>query len=425
MQKLKAEIWDKVQYIFRNYYDRMIHFACYYEGKIDLSALRRSLYRITEEYPILHSSFNSNPINPSWTVNEQFGEEEMADAIYCDDLQKSVHSSLGEEISYKAKFQFKLTVHYCGDKSAISLLVNHMCMDGADFKYFIAKIVEGYNMVMRGEDICHLPLKHGKRSVNQLYEDMTEEEAKTARGLMKNVSRTGIKNRFAFTDAEDCKTCFSLRKLDKEFVGALKVKGKEYDSTLNDVFVTAYARAIYKYLQESEDKRIAVTCMKNLRDHIDSRESESLTNLTGFMPCVLDSVEGTFEQTLAIVCEKTRTAKEDEFCGLYGLPLMALAFKVFPFSIAEFAIKIGYENPLIGMSNIGIIPEESVCAQGLKCVDAFITGATKFKPYIQLTTTTFNGETTLCIAEKCSEGDRKLINALLDDILEELKDFVG
>ncbi len=102
---------------------------------------------------------------------------------------------------------------------------------------------------------------------------------------------------------------------------------------------------------------------------------------------------------------------------------MALAFKLFPYSIAEMAIKIGYENPLIGMSNIGVISEEALVADGLKCVDAFITGATKFKPYIQLTTTTFKGETTLCIAEKCSDEDRRRINALLDDIVTELKEF--
>lgn len=425
MQKLKAEIWDRVQYIFRNYYDRMIHCASYYEGKADITALRKSVYRIVEKYPILRSSFNSSPINPSWTVNEDFSEEEMANVVYCEDLRASVLSSLSEEISYKAKFQFKLTLHYCGENCAISLLVNHMCMDGADFKYFVGKIVEGYNMIMRGEDIQNLQLKSGKRGADQLYKDMTEEEAKTARGLMKNVSRTGVKNKFSFTDDEDCSTCFNLRKLDSDFVTALKVKGKEYGATLNDVFVTAYARAISKYLEKSDDKRIAVTCMKNLRDHIKSGESEDLTNLTGFMPCVLDSVEGAFVDVLDEVIEKTKTAKEDEFCGLYGLPLMALAFKVFPYMVAEFAIKIGYENPLIGMSNIGIISQEALACEGMKCLDAFMTGATKFKPYIQLTTTTFNGETTMCIAQRCSDEDRKLINALLDDIIEELKNFAG
>ena len=36
MRKLKAEIWDKVQYIFRNYYDRMVHAALYFDGVLNL-----------------------------------------------------------------------------------------------------------------------------------------------------------------------------------------------------------------------------------------------------------------------------------------------------------------------------------------------------------------------------------------------------
>ncbi len=421
--KLHAQIWDKVQYIFRNYYDRMIHFAGYYNGEIDLALLRKSLFYIVEKYPVLRSSFEHSSINPHWKVNEDFCEEEMAERIVCDDLVKSVHTSLAEEISADSKFQFKLTAHYCDGKTAVSLIVNHMCMDGTDFKYFISKIVEGYNILLDGGDISTLSLKTGERGAEQIYKNMSEEDAEKAKGLYKNVSRTGIKNRFAFTKDTDCTTCFNLRKLSSDTVQSLKRKGKEYGATLNDVFIAAYARAISSRLAETDDERIVVTSMKNLRDHIEGGESEDMTNLTGFMPCVLDRVEGDFSDTLKTVAEKNRQSKEDKFCGLYGLPLMALAFKVFPFSIAELAIKIGYENPLIGMSNIGIISEEGVTFGGCECVDAFVTGATKFKPYIQLTATTFKGETTLCIAQKCSDEDRRRINELLDEIVSILKEF--
>ncbi len=212
--------------------------------------------------------------------------------------------------------------------------------------------------------------------------------------------------------------------MSSQTLQALKAKGKEYGATLNDVFMTAYARAISTRLAPSDDKRLVVTSMKNLRDHIESKNSESITNLTGFMPCVLDEVGETFCDTLRIVTEKNNESKEDKFCGLYGIPLLALAFKIFPYSIAEFAIKLGYENPLIGMSNIGVIPEEYVELDGLTCIDTFMTGATKFKPYIQLTSTTFKGETTLCIAQKCSDEDERRIRDLLDAIEVQLADFL-
>ena len=41
---LKAEMWDKMQYLFRNYYDRMMHCVLYYDGPVDEDALRREIY---------------------------------------------------------------------------------------------------------------------------------------------------------------------------------------------------------------------------------------------------------------------------------------------------------------------------------------------------------------------------------------------
>ncbi|MDE6472337.1 MAG: hypothetical protein K2L52_04855 [Clostridia bacterium] len=382
MEKLKAELWDKVQYIFRNYYDRMIHSAVFYDGEIDLDVLRKSVYRVVTHFPILRSSFHSSAINPYWEVNEDYTLEEMATKVICDDIKSSALAYLSKEINYKDKLQFEITAHVNRGQSAITVLVNHMCLDGADFKYVISKIVEGYNLIARGGDISDLELKQGSRSYSQIYKDMSEEEAEEAKKLYQNVSHTGVKNKFDFTDDKECRTRFNFKKLSKDTVVALKAKGKENGATLNDVFMTAYARAISSRLAPSDDKRLVITSMKNLRDHIDSTNSESITNLTGFMPCVLHELGENFYDTLHKVSEQNDASKQDKYCGLYGIPLLALAFKLFPYSIAEFAIKVGYENPLIGMSNIGVIPDGYLELEGLRCVDAFMTGATKFKPYI-------------------------------------------
>ena len=46
--------------------------------------------------------------------------------------------------------------------------------------------------------------------------------------------------------------------------------------------------------------------------------------------------------------------------GLYSLPLLKLAYSIFPYIISEQAIKIGYLNPLIGMSNIGVMDDRAL-----------------------------------------------------------------
>lgn len=425
MKKLKAELWDKVQYIFRNYYDRMIHCAVYYDGEVNLQYLRKAVYKIVTHFPILRSTFKSSSIDPHWVVNEDYTLDEMVKRVDCDDLRSSTLNALSKELDCKGKLQFEIVAHYCNGKSAVSLLINHMCLDGTDFKYVVNKMVEGYNLLASGKYLDELQLKFGSRSYSQIYKDMTEEEADKAKKLYKNISRTGVKNKFGFTDDGACSTRFNFKKLAPATVDALKAKGKEYSATLNDVFMAAYARAIYPRLAKSDDKRLVITSMKNLRDHIDSKSSEEITNLTGFMPCMLEDIGESFTDTLKAVALQNEKSKEDVYCGLYGIPLLALAFNIFPYSIAEMAIKIGYENPLIGMSNIGIISQSGTQLAGLECTDAFMTGATKFKPYIQLTSTTYNGETTLCIAQKCSDEDEKRIRELLDEIEAQLLNFIA
>ena len=41
--------------------------------------------------------------------------------------------------------------------------------------------------------------------------------------------------------------------------------------------------------------------------------------------------------------------------GLHGLPLLSLGYKILPHAASEEIIKIGYSNPLLAMSNIGIL----------------------------------------------------------------------
>ena len=62
----KAEMWDKMQYLFRNYYDRMMHCVLFYEGAIDEDALGRALMFQVGEVDVLHSRYHNNFIKPYW-----------------------------------------------------------------------------------------------------------------------------------------------------------------------------------------------------------------------------------------------------------------------------------------------------------------------------------------------------------------------
>lgn len=109
--------------------------------------------------------------------------------------------------------------------------------------------------------------------------------------------------------------------------------------------------------------------------------------------------------------------------GLYSLPLLKLAYTILPFSISEFAIKIGYDNPLIGMSNIGLLPVDKLTFGNAKPVDGFMTGAVKYKPFMQLALTTLNDVVTMTIAIRGNDDDKKIVEKFFDLIVENVKEF--
>ena len=110
--------------------------------------------------------------------------------------------------------------------------------------------------------------------------------------------------------------------------------------------------------------------------------------------------------------------------GLYSLPLLKLAYTILPYSISEMAIKIGYLNPLIGMSNIGVLDPVALSFNGLSLIDGFMTGAVKYKPYMQVACTSLNGELTMTIAIRGNANDKKAVEEFFGIMHKNINDFI-
>ena len=73
---------------------------------------------------------------------------------------------------------------------------------------------------------------------------------------------------------------------------------------------------------------------------------------------------------------------------------------------------------------IEIMEKEKFAFAGTVLTDAFITGAAKYKPYMQLTATTFENTMTFCIAERCTERDADILTVFLADYKKQLLRFI-
>ena len=111
--------------------------------------------------------------------------------------------------------------------------------------------------------------------------------------------------------------------------------------------------------------------------------------------------------------------------GLHGLPLLSLGYKIMPYAASEEIIKIGYANPLLAMSNIGVMEVEKLALCGHEPYDVFSTGAVKYKPFALLTVTTARKIITLSMCVRGNKQDEKIVNLFFSLMEKNLKTLCG
>ena len=289
MKKLNAEMWDKVQYIFRNYYDGMIHCAVVYEGIVDQAVMRKAIRRVVDKIDVLHSSFIAGAIKPYWVVNDNYTDEEM---LYVHDGEVSheaMERILTNRVDYRGKLQFKATLlrNEERQRSVLCLVINHICLDGRDFIALVKTIVTAYRGICADPDFDPV-VKCGSRSAKQIYRDLPEELRKKAKMLYRNVSRTNIRNAFPFGEqCDDDKPHIVRATLSADKMSALKARGKADGYTVNDIYLAAYFTAAAKACGFKPDTPCEITSMLDMRRYLNDHETEGFTNLTSYMPCKL------------------------------------------------------------------------------------------------------------------------------------------
>lgn len=413
-RKLTAELWDKMHYLFRDFNDRMVHVELRYDYEIDLDALRTVLICFFEKAPVLHSSFVDSSINPYWRVEDYRIDDVLS--VYrpeAEALDTSIDEFLTQYIPPDSPLQMKVAVFYCGGKSVLCIVENHMCMDGGDFKYFIKALCKNYSDYVE-QKISPIDLRQGSRSYEQVYADFSKTEQRMARGLYKNVCAKDT-HRFPLTpDSIRDRSFIARRKIDAERFQKIRRSGKKHGATINDMLLAAYFYSLYELAGYPESDSVTISCAIDLRRHIKDVSKEGLTNHTAFMQCNIPERGKDIFQTLSYAKRSAEQFKRDKFMGLYGLPLLKTAYSILPYTASEEIIKIGYSNPLIAMSNIGILEADRLSLAGHPPYDGYMTGAVKYKPYVLLSATSLNNVLTLSMCVRGNDEDHAMVERFFD-----------
>jgi NRPS condensation-like uncharacterized protein len=106
--------------------------------------------------------------------------------------------------------------------------------------------------------------------------------------------------------------------------------------------------------------------------------------------------------------------------GLNGFIKLNLIYRIFGDTIANRLLRSILKNPLICMTNAGILDSARIFFGDLRPHDAFLCGSIKYKPYFQLAMSSYDGELTLSVNLYGSANDRDRIISFFDLIDTEL-----
>ena len=414
---LGAGMYDKMNHMCRSYMDRTARFALYYDSIPDIEVLKKVFICLFEKAPIFHSKFWDNHIVPCWIVSD-YHIDEVFQVIETDDIDKSVYDYSIKSVDVKCNVQMKICLFVKDGKCALCFRWNHMVMDGGGFKQMMKDITDNYHRFRKGET-DKLTFRTGTRRYDRVYEDM--EHGKQAKKLFKKVF---IKDshKLPYTQKSDSDKIFiNKRTLPGVTVGAMLKAGKECGGTFNDVFVSAYLRAVYRLTECDKNESLTISCAMDLRRYIKDIDSIGYTNHTNFMPCSVSKMGESIYDTIKELSANTKAIKADEFNGLYGLPLLNVGYCTMIYLQAELVVKANYYNADFQVSNIGTIGGEFYSFDGNNVTDAFIVGSAKWKPTTAVSLYTVDGKLVYIQPLKGNEEDKAISDKLFDLIEEELR----
>ncbi|MDR2267167.1 MAG: hypothetical protein LBE09_06265 [Christensenellaceae bacterium] len=426
--KYKAETWDKMQDIMSRYNDHMTHGYLEFDSHIDADILKDAMRIAVDKFPILKCTYYSGIFRAQWKSLKKYNFDDYYQfAQTTENLMDYSERFLVGKIDEKHQAQFKFMHVRNNGADAICLLINHQCMDGADLKVFYNCIAALYNDILNGGN-GDLRIKNGTRSEMQLYNDFSQTELEELDKLISYSKKQKSKLCFPFAKAKKSSLYAKIHKLrlSQEKFAQMKANGKKFGVSINDIILGAFYRAALKMIAPKPDQTLGIPNMVNMRRYIKSGDSAGFCNLTSMIVLNLGNTLGDDIFETIARCKMGMDKLKNNYPGFHGWALLRRVFKYAPHGLAKFLIGTFFKNPLVGLSNIGLIDHEGLTFGNAKLASpTYMTGSIKIPPYMQLALTTLYNEITFTVANYGNSQDHEMLKLFLDILDAELTMFIN
>lgn len=415
--KTKAEIFDKLQYLYEEtkFNDHQLHCVIRFDGQIDADVLGMSVRMLLQSVPILSCVYRHDGGRDYW---ESADPPDFENAFFITDEQTAFEDFTTSRINESAGPQIKVCLYRAGDDS-LSVIMNHMICDAAGFKRCLYLLADFYSHLI--DDPGYLPDSKidGDRSFKMVMKGVPF--WRRVKSLLLHNSESNQTGKIVFPMSED-KNIFPfilMREISPEKFMQIRAFCKKNNVTVNDVFLAAYYRALFKKMKTGE-RSLHIPIMVDMRRYLPRNEFDALSNLSSTMIThVPVNASESFKETVLKISGEMKKKKTEDI-GMNGFVKLNLIFKLLDKKTSYKLAKAVLKNPPICMTNVGIIDDEKLLFKNAKIKSAFICGSIKYRPHFQIALSTFADAVTISSNLYGSREDYDTINRFLSMVEDEL-----
>lgn len=303
--------------------------------------------------------------------------------------------------------QLRLLLTPCGGHWRVTAVMSHLLADGAGFLQYLYLLSALYNGKQPDGSV------RNTRDISPLLEHIR---------VLAPTEQTRHNRRVPMPPLRPAESggrpfCLTTR-ISAGGMAAVRRRARETGATLNDVFLTAYARVV---AGAQDVEAVVLPCPADLRKFHPGGCGLTVANMTGIYREITVELPPGRSFTAALQQVHIEMALQRSRCRCFaGIKALNAAFQRVPRAALEQAVKATYRLPPISYTNCGVIDHEQLRFRDCSVRTCFLTGAYRLPPDFQLTVSTFQNACTLNCALTGTAEDAETSQRILDQVKREI-----
>lgn len=399
MKRYDVQPLDLMQFINTKYHMPFIHERIELEGALDAGRLAEAMDTLLDLFPLLKCRYDEEA-NAFVEIEGRSGR----------DLLRLEETAGREEMLTEALDMREKLMQLTAAGNVLYITVSHLVCDGSGFKELLYLLCDIYNGTLDGD---------GSWLMKREFDQLNAGAYGGAEIFLMLLSMTGgYKNRPIYAKGGEERAYAAESFLPQEVMQAVHAAAKTQGATLNDVFLTAYARTLSRLYGL---RKVKLPCTVDLRKY--AAEKTGIANLTGTYTLNVKIRAGEpFRDTLAAVSGKMQKQKRTRN-DIVGPALLVSKYR--SSSLEDFMKLYGgmETSEYADYTNLGILDEQKLRFGETAVKSAVGYSGVSRAPCFQMAVSTFRGETTVSALFQCAESEREKADRVVAGVADEIRSF--